>query len=180
MTLRLNGTTSGYSEIDAPAVATNESYILSGIGGVIDRLQRPGNVLQVVNATYSTIVANATNVYADTGLTATIAPTSASSKILVLVSQAGLYKQTGSPSTGISLRLMRGTSSLIEFEKAAGSTATSSDLILSASNTSYLDSPATTSSVTYKTQFKNVVNAATVSVQSNSDVSTITLMEIAA
>ena len=46
---------------------------------------------------------------------------------------------------------------------------------------SYLDSPATTSAITYKTQFANQVNAASVKCQPDSvGPSYITLMEIAA
>jgi len=44
-----------------------------------------GKVLQVVNATYATSTTNSTSTYADTGLSATITPSSASSKVLVLV-----------------------------------------------------------------------------------------------
>ena len=44
----------------------------------------------------------------------------------------------------------------------------------------YLDSPATTSATTYKTQFSNLVSSPFVSVQAdNLGLSTITLMEIA-
>ena len=35
MTLRLNGSTSGYSEIDAPAVAGNQTFTLPSIGGTV-------------------------------------------------------------------------------------------------------------------------------------------------
>jgi hypothetical protein len=45
----------------------------------------------------------------------------------------------------------------------------------------YLHAPATTSAITYKTQFKNAVSSGTVIVQNgNATVSTITLMEIGA
>ena len=47
--LRLTGSTSGYSQIDAPAVAGDQTFTLPGTGGVIDRLNRAGNVLQVQN-----------------------------------------------------------------------------------------------------------------------------------
>jgi len=60
--------------------------------GVPTRAQLPaGSVLQVVNATYATSTSNNTGTYADTGLTASITPTSASSKILVLANQNGVY-----------------------------------------------------------------------------------------
>jgi flagellar biosynthesis GTPase FlhF len=57
--------------------------------------------------------ANATNVYADTGLTATITPSASSSKVLVFVSQAGVGKET--TNTQVALRLMRGATALLYF-----------------------------------------------------------------
>ncbi len=44
----------------------------------------------------------------------------------------------------------------------------------------YLDSPSSTSALTYKTQFGSAGNAATVYVQDGSAASSITLMEIGA
>ena len=49
-----------------------------------------GKVLQVVNATYSTYTSTSSSTFADTGLTATITPTSATSKILVNVSLSNI------------------------------------------------------------------------------------------
>jgi hypothetical protein len=43
-----------------------------------------------------------------------------------------------------------------------------------------VDSPATTSSLTYKTQFRNMVSGSTVTVQSDGLPSTIVLLEIGA
>ena len=51
-----------------------------------------GAVLQVVTATYSTESDYNSVSFADTGLTATITPTSATSKILILVTQADCAK----------------------------------------------------------------------------------------
>jgi hypothetical protein len=51
-------------------------------------------------------------------------------------------------------------------------------LWLATASTVYLDSPATTSATTYKTQFRNPDNAASISVQKAGTLSTITLMEV--
>ena len=139
-----------------------------------------GGVLQVVNATYSTEAANATDTYADTGLTASITPSSSSSKILVLVNQNGLDKTTGSLGNGIFLRLLRGSTELSQLLAYGNYTDSVLRLITGSASICYLDSPATTSSTTYKTQFYNIANASTVRVQSNSATSSIILMEIAA
>ena len=142
-----------------------------------------GKIVQVVNAAYSTAETNTTQNYADTGLTATITPTSASNSILVMVSQNGLYKGTGG-NYGISIQLLRGAGAIALIGDAlfygvegAGGTG---ECYLGAVSICYLDSPATTSATTYKTQFKAYGTPLTVKVQNLSAVSTITLMEIAA
>jgi hypothetical protein len=138
-----------------------------------------GSVLQVVQASTTTAVTNSTNTYTDTGLTATITPTSASSKILVLVSQA-CYKSNGNINNGVNIKLFRGATDLGRTVYVQGFTGTTLELFASAAF-EFLDSPATASAVTYKTQFANNVNAALSSVQPDSNGrSTITLMEIAA
>jgi hypothetical protein len=139
-----------------------------------------GKVLQVISATYSTTVTNGTNVYADTGLTATITPSLATSKILVIVAQNGVAKRVGNAGSGVLLKLMRGASDIALIAGYTGWTGTSSEMTIGSAGITYLDSPATTSATTYKTQFRNDVNATNVQVQQSNDVSTITLLEIGA
>jgi hypothetical protein len=143
-----------------------------------------GKVLQVVNATTSTFTSNSTSTYADvSGLTASITPSSATSKILVLVSANGLYKSAGNADNGVRLRLVRGATSILIIESIVGWT---NSLLANttASSTSYLDSPNTTSSTTYKVQIANYVNTASVGINlelgSVLPNSTITLLEIGA
>lgn len=139
-----------------------------------------GTVLQVVNSAYSTSTGTTSTSLSDTGLTATITPKFATSKILVLVEQNGVYKTTGAAQGG-ELYLLRNGSSLIKMAgRFAGDSGTSFDLSIGGVSASYLDSPATTSAVTYKTQFLTNNSGAAVYVQVYSSTSTITLMEIAA
>jgi len=173
--IRISGSTSGYSQIDAPAVAGDQTFTLPGTGGTLDRLNRAGNVLQVVNATYSTAESRGIATYADTGLTASITPTSASSKVLVVVHHNGCGKVNN---TFMGLKLLRGSTDIAKLDDTAGYTNTTTANRFGSVSISYLDSPATTSAVTYKTQFN--ADAATVFLQLNSSVSTITLYEIAA
>jgi hypothetical protein len=137
-----------------------------------------GKVLQVVNATYSTQVTSSSSTFADTGLTASITPSSATSKILVIVDQTGVAKSTSD--TYAMLRLLRGATTLADFEKVAGYNAASSRITVGGCGINYLDSPATTSSVTYKTQLASGANSAAARVQDDNSTSTITLMEIGA
>ena len=137
-----------------------------------------GKVLQVVSATYSTEAQNNTSTYADTGLTATITPTSATSTILVTVHQTGIKKND---STSAKIRLMRGATQLIVIENEAGATnVASTQNSVGGTGCTYRDSPATTSATTYKTQFLSVGNISYARVQQDGSSSTITLMEIGA
>jgi hypothetical protein len=142
---------------------------------------RSGGVLQVVNATYSTQTLSTSSTYADTGLTASITPKFSTSKILVLVNQNGLSKKgTSSAFNALNMQLLRGTTVLAKIAGGYGYTGTLLENATGQCSTSYLDSPATTSSTTYKTQFAADQNVDGVLVQNNSSVSTITLLEIAA
>ena len=149
--------------------------------GVIWATPASGKVLQVVNATYGTAVSNSTSTFADTGLTATITPTLSTSKILVIFQQNGCIKGTGNVSSRIDMRLMRGATNILSVGSYFLYDGTNVEIVGETISASYLDSPATTSATTYKTQFMNPVNAASVGVQAiNVHQSTITLMEIGA
>jgi hypothetical protein len=161
---------------DTNAVATYDgaAWVTVGGGG-------GGKVLQVIQATTVTEVSNSTNTYTDTGLTATITPSSATSTVLVLVSQNGCSKTSANSDNAIQLRLLRGATNIIDF--ATFGLLTNSALRLNGTSFSvdYLDSPATTSATTYKTQFNCQNNSAAVLVQSvGTPRSTITLLEIGA
>ena len=151
----------------------NSSAAIAG-----SKLTGAGKVLQVVNATYSTQVINSTTTYADTGLTATITPTLATSTILVIVNQNGCMKNAYSANNGLAVQLLRGATSISVLSLNAAFTNTVSINYLSSTSTNYLDSPATTAATTYKVQFKNASATADVRVQENGATSTITLMEI--
>ena len=140
----------------------------------------PGHVIQVVNATYSTQTLSSSSTFADTGLTASITPLSASSKILVTVNVSGLRKVTNN--TWVELRLLKNSTVLFNMESSAGRNGSSTDNAVGSASTSYLDSPATTSATTYKVQFSSANNnaVAVINVSGNTgSTSTITLMEIA-
>jgi len=138
-----------------------------------------GKVLQVVYAGYSTNTANTTSTYADTGLTASITPSSASSKVLVLVNQAGVGKT--SSDTYVDIKLMRGATNLIDLGGTVGNTSSTANNFIGSVSCSYLDQPATTSSTTYKTQFRSGSNTSQVIVQhAGGGTSTMVLLEIGA
>lgn len=185
MSIILQGSTSGSITLQEPAVAGTTVLDLPAVSGTILTTTSPkaGNVIQVVSANYSTYISNSTNTYVDTGLSASITPTSSSSKILVMVQITGLSKYSNN--TYLGLRLVKNSTVLLNFEGLATYTNSTATNAVGGSGCNYLDSPATTSSTTYKVQFASLGNAASVNVQdygsgANVSTSTMTLMEIAA
>ncbi len=133
-----------------------------------------GKVLQVVMGTSSTRVDNSTTTYADTGLTANITPSAASSKVLVLLAIADATPTTGN---AFDTRLMRGATDIAQTGTTSGFSTGGYNVMNLCHN--YLDSPATTSATTYKAQFRsNATNQ--VSVMRNNSLGTIILLEIGA
>jgi hypothetical protein len=139
-----------------------------------------GKVLQVIMGSTSTTVSNSTTSPADTGLTATITPSSATSKVLVLVSHQGCYKSPGNAQNALSMKLLRGATNIQTIANNLFYNTTVGEVTGSIS-ASYLDAPATTSATTYKTQFYNYIAASNVAVQiQNQELSTMILLEIGA
>ena len=150
-----------------------------------------GKVLQVVQTHKSDTFSSTSTSFADiTGLSASITPSSASNKILVLAHLSG----EGVPgTTQVFCQLNRDGSAIGVGDAAGNRTQTSgSTMLVNDSNSiatnafNYLDSPSTTSSITYKIQMK--VSASTGYINrsvGDSDIagrprgtSSITLMEI--
>jgi len=99
---------------------------------------------------------------------------------LVIATVNGIEKTSGNTVNSCMLKLVRNSTDLIIFNQYAGYTGSIFTLLVPSGVTNYLDSPATTSATTYKCQFRNAIASAVIYVQSNNDVSTMTLMEIAA
>ena len=135
-------------------------------------------VIQIVAATTSTDTASSSITFADTTLTATITPTSASNQVLVFVNQNGLQKTNADSQNAIDINLLRGATNIASFAQSVGYTNSTLQLWTATASISYLDSPATTSATTYKTQFRNPNNSAQISVQKAGTVSSIVLMEV--
>jgi len=172
LALQSNGTTALST---SGANVTIAGTLTTSSRGIAQASVPAGSVLQVVNATHSTSATNSTTTYADTGLTATITPTSATSKILILVNQSGVNNDT--INSGTSVQLLRTSTSLVVFASYFGF---GGNGVVMGASACYLDSPATTSATTYKTQFKRGGGSNNAFVQDNSSTSTITLLEIAA
>lgn len=134
-------------------------------------------MLQVVSATYTTATTTSSSTYSDTGLTATITPSSSGSKVMVLGSVNGVFKYTNN--TGVSIKWFRGATEIAKAADYAGYTNNTDPNNIGSVSFLYLDTPATTSATTYKAQFMSE-NGATAEVQRNAAMSTLLLLEIGA
>jgi len=145
------------------------------------KLSGAGKVLQVVSAITSTEVTSSSATFADTGLTASITPSSTANKILVLIQQNGVAK--ASQNTAVNIKIFRGATEIGGTSppgKNAGYNATTAhNFVGTGFACSILDTPSSISALTYKTQFCNSNATGTAYVQVDSGSSYITLIEIA-
>jgi len=137
-----------------------------------------GKVLQVVQGTYATEVSSASSTYADTNLSASITPSANTSKILAMFAMSG-GKDNGNTANQAQYAIVRNTT--VVWATGGGNYTNSSLILYSMFNGVYLDSPATTSAITYKIQFKNNQgNFGNVYANGGNATSTLVLMEIGA
>jgi len=197
MSIVLQGSTSGSVTLQEPAIAGTTVLDLPAVSGTvlttgssgqsIPKAALPtGSVLQVVQSVKTDASTTASTSLVTTGFSASITPTSSTSKILITVSgmegssQINLNRYT----------IYRGANNLssntyfvtTQHLGATGNT----PQITTALNIVYLDSPATTSSTTYTLYFSSDDGSNTVSFNgrnggsANAGIATMTLMEIAA
>jgi hypothetical protein len=147
-----------------------------------------GKILQVVTASTTTSTAIASETYTDTTLTASITPSAATSRILIMTSQ-NFFSSRSSDTWNGAVRLLRDSTTILTVGpggyEAFGnfvSSASGGGQLRGMNALCHIDSPSTTSAVTYKTQGRAAAssNSGQVTFQSNSAPSTIILMEIGA
>ncbi len=155
------------------AVGTNGQSLIANSGETTGLQWNTGGILQVVSFSTISQVSNATTSYVDTGATVSITPKFSTSKIYA-VATTSIYSADAGAS--VTVRLVRGATELaltILNDDTSGNNHSQSAI-------NYLDSPATTSSTTYKTQFKNGSGSKTSYAQNASAMSTVTLLEVSA
>jgi hypothetical protein len=149
-----------------------------------------GKILQVVQGFTDTQVTVTTATYTDSGLSANITPASTSSKILVIANQQAKFYRAGHSYAGF--RILRDSTTIIEsvfdgngpldFGVDAGTAGTH---VRTRATYTYLDSPSSTSQLTYKIQGRPHVANQSASLQmnesgaANNAESYIILMEVA-
>ena len=182
MSIVLQGSTSGSVTLQEPAVAGSTVLTLPAVTGTIltDTSPKAGNVIQVVNFGTTTQTSTTSASGVTTAITASITPTSSSSKILITAFANGVQKNSGNSNSGVILWLYKGASNLQKLGEYIAYTNSSQTNDVGTAAIDYLDSPATTSSITYTIYIASNVSGQTVFVNAGGDYSTITLMEIAA
>ena len=167
----------GTSQLASGAVGTSQL----ASGAITSAVMPTGSVVQVVQSTNTTTYSiAAADTFEDTGYSVTITPSSSSNKILITFSAFGIL--LNSSHTGC--QLLRGSTVVMLNE---GYSTNSSHWSQANWGFSYLDSPSTTSSVTYKTQGRphsssssGLVYYQFTGASYTTQVSTIILMEVVA
>ena len=139
-----------------------------------------GSVLQVVSNTFSTATTTTSTSYQASGLTLSITPTSATSKILI--TGAVPYDVYGGTSNQATLTLYKGATNLMTNGFAIIASGGSSEIQAGSMAVNFLDSPATTSSTTYTIYFRVSSTASgtpTARIFVDNYTGTLTAMEIA-
>lgn len=184
--LILNGSTSGSVTLDVPAVAGTTTLTLPTTSGTVltngTNTNFPaGSIVQVVYASTTTSFSTTSTTLQDTGFSASITPTSNSNKILVISNNSMYVAQNGAGQTYVYCRasLANGSTQLQEQRMASNTGTTFVQDIASSLVMTYLDSPATTSPVTYKVYIASN-NVAFLTIFSSQGASSLTLIEVKA
>lgn len=175
----LSGNVLGTGTITLAAPNTNSTVTLNlpAATGTVDTLQRAGNVLQVVQFTLTAQFTTTVKSMVGTTLQVSITPTRASSKILVLAQGNGRAIAPAGNNCFYDVDLRR-NGTMVWYGFAQGGNFGSTDIRVPIS-IMHLDSPASTSSITYQV-FMSSTYASQVYMNGDSGTSTITVMEIAA
>jgi hypothetical protein len=150
------------------------ALILSGDTGVPASGMPTGSVIQTVTATFSTQTSTTSTSYVATGLTASITPIASSSKIFI----SGMINIQTVSNNDTYWTIYKNGSNLSTSTSGFGIVEAGTQVMLNTQGISYLDSPATTSSITYAIYCKT--SGGTMFWCINGQPATITLLEIKA
>ena len=146
-----------------------------------------GKVLQVVTATTTSSTTVTSTTFTDSTITASITPSATTSKVLVLATMS-INAQRSAAGSDADVRLVRGSTAIASWN---GTDARFVGISLASgtytqhwhtTTVSWLDSPSTNSSTTYKIQGRpgTTADSASITFQFSSAPSSITLLEIGA
>ena len=158
-----------------PATAVSGEILTAAY---VNDLRGAFRVLQLKHMTYATQVSKANNTFSGIGLSETITPQFSTSKILVIAHVNGLFKGAETADNAINLKMLRGatqiylTEGLLFTGTAIANRGTATLMAL--------DSPASTSTLTYSVEGMNPNNASSIAIQFNNVTSSLYLLEISA
>ena len=194
MTLKLNGSSSGYTAIDAPATAGSNTLVLPPNNGSANQiLQTDGSgnltwvdkptsvILQVKVGEYATAESSTSTSYANTSLNVAITPASTSNKIYVTSQSPGwITEEPGTDCMGyFALHSSAAGAAISEAAFGIHTGNGSRADIWTMQNFVYLDSPNTTSAVTYTIQQKVINSGYSITHCHNNRKARIVVMEVA-
>jgi hypothetical protein len=183
--LLILGDTSGSVLLQAPAIAGSTTLTLPAKTGTVLTNTSSGAVIQTVFAQDATPVTTTTNnsTYINTSISATITPSSTASRILILIMARVQIKTPSNGESGMGFAIKRNGTSV--FQDASGYMGfyTNNNVNTYWNNTratmpcNYVDSPASTSALTYTFCINSYLGVSTVN--TDGQTSTIILQEIA-
>jgi hypothetical protein len=141
-----------------------------------------GKVLQVIQDLSQSYTATTSTTFQATGLSVTITPSSATSKVLIIANLSGVLKGNATTADAVQIRLTRGGSSIYSLGDRQAWTNTAAYAMINAP-INFLDSPASTSALTYAVEFASKVSGQSVAINYSDALavdSTIIAMEIGA
>jgi hypothetical protein len=186
--VKISGNASGTGTLTIAAPNTNTNYTLTlptNTGTFLTNATTTGfpagSVLQVLSTTKTNAFTTTSTSFTDvTGLSVAITPSSATSKILVT---AAVQHSISVTNNNVWVQLVRDSTAIGNGTDGFGGSRADTTSLIWCSTISYLDSPATTSSTTYKIQLKAGAGTAAVNTRASDSAflvsSHITVMEIA-
>jgi hypothetical protein len=157
--VKINGTTSGFTQLVAAAVADSETLTLPNGGGTLLPMEG-GKILQIVRATDTTQRSTTSTTFVDANLSVTITPQKNDSAILLIAAFMGESFNSSSDALVTSYRITDNSGNAISGSEAhnigtqnvtgSGTREHFAPVTIIARAT-----PATTSAVTYKLQFRS-------------------------
>ena len=172
-----SGTVTGISAGGLPDGIIQAADLASGVGG---------KILQVVTASTTTQVSTSSSGFIDTNVAAIITRSSSSNKILVLIDAPFFVTRNPGTTNYFTIKVLRDSTEITDaitnngsHYSGLGSGYISSNSSVGIINKIILDSPSSTSSLTYKLQVGGAFTNNTVYFQDGSE-SHITLMEVGA
>ena len=147
-----------------------------------------GTILQTVSMTTFTAASSTSQTFTDTGLTATITPFSTSNKIIIMANFGDTSNQNQGGPAGVKLILLKNGTAISggagqpggNFANQWNYAGAANEHSITSGSQMYVDSPASTSALTYKFQFASQTTGRTAELMRDNTAGTLILMEVQA